>query len=338
MERRRPDLEPYLERLRELPFVKGAGVRAAAGGKDALLTLRTPKGSQELLVEVKAAPLSPGVARSFVAGMIRPSVRPWVVFSPHVSRSVGQLLASHGIGFVDQVGNCHVAIGKDYLAEVEGRRPRRARGGRGLGARSYQALFALLARPDLAGAPVRSLAEAAALGKTAAADLLRRLRDEGALATDRAGTRIVRPGSLVDRWVAGYGDTLRPRLLMGRFRAAAQDPGDFEKTAESLLDGLDWAWGGATAAYRLTAHYRSPITTLHLAAELPQSLRRELRLLPEKDGPIVVLGIPGPLGLEGPMARVAHPLLVYTELLLESDERALEAAGEVRERFLGHLG
>ena len=340
---REPELKPYLERLRELPFVKRVHLRlrhdSAAHSEDALLTLRTPSGRHELSVEVKTTPLSRSAAQSLVARATRYGVRPRIAFSPYISPPVGQLLASHGIDFVDQAGNCHVSVGKDYLAHVEGRKlERTARSGRGLGARSYQVLFALLARPDLATAPIRSLAEAAGVGKTAAADLVRRLKDEGLLATDTAGTRIIRPSVLIDRWVAGYADKLRPRLVQGRYRAASGDPLAFERSATAVLDGLDWAWGGAAAAYRLTSHYRSVVTALHLSTTLSQSLRRQLRLLPAQGGPIVVLGVPGALGLEGPMPHVAHPLLVYTELLLEGDERALEAAGEIRTRFLGHLG
>jgi len=104
-----------------------------------------------------------------------------------------------------------------------------------------------------------------------------------------------------------------------------------------LGDDLNWAWGGATAGYRLTQHYRGPTTTLHVAAP-PTTMQRQLNLLPAKDGPIVVLGVPGPLGLEGPSPHIAHPLLVYTELLVEGDERALEAAAEIRTRFLGQIG
>jgi hypothetical protein len=63
-------------------------------------------------------------------------------------------------------------------------------------------------------------------------------------------------------------------------------------------------------------------------------MQRQLNLLPAKDGPVVVLGVPGPLGLEGPAPHVAHPLLVYTELLVEGDERAREAAEEIRSRYL----
>lgn len=196
-------------------------------------------------------------------------------------------------------------------------------------------LFALLARPDLANAPIRSLAEAASVSKTSAADLVQRLSEEGLLLRDKGGRRIIRPTLLMDRWLAGYADQLRPRLLVGRYRAAAREPLAFEKHVEATLgDHLNWAWGGAAAGYRLTQHYRGETTTLHVATQ-PATMQRQLNLLPAKDGPILVLGVPGPLGLEGLAPHVAHPLLVYTELLVEGDERAREAAEEIRSRYLG---
>lgn len=337
-----PNLSRYLERLRALPFVKHVDLRlphqSRAQAEDAWLVIRTPKGRHDLMVEVKSVPLSRSAAQNLVARASRPPVRPWVAFSPYVSPPVGQLLSSHHIGFIDQAGNCHIAVGRDYLAHIEGRRPEQtARQGRGMGARSYQVLFALLARPELVTAPVRSLAEAAGVRKTAAADLLQRLQEEGLVLRDKAKRRIVRPNVLLDRWVAGYADKLRPRLLAGRYRAAGKDPLAFEKQAEAMLQGLNWAWGGATAGFRLTQHYRSATTTVHVASP-PSALQRQLSLLPAKDGPIVVLDVPGPLGLESPLPHIANPLLVYTELLVEGDERALEAAVEIRTRFLGHIG
>ena len=342
--RRPPDLDPYLQILRGLPFVKNVEVRVADRHpdqqEDASVSFHTTKGRHEVAVEVKTVPLSRTAATSLVArGLYNPGRR-WVAFSPFVSQPVGQLLASHDIGFVDQAGNCHIAVGQDFLAHVEGRRRTSpARHGRGLGAKSYQVLFALLARPELITAPIRSLAEAASVRKTAAADLLQRLKDEGFILRDKSGRRMVRSSALMDRWVAGYADKLRPRLLIGRYRSAANEPLAFVKQAEATFgNDLGWAWGGATAAYRLTQHYRSEITTLHVAVQSTTNIQRRLSLLPAKDGPIVLLGVPGPLGLDGPAPHVAHPLLVYTELLVAGDERALEAAAEIRSRYLRQLG
>jgi len=326
------NVEPYLERLRALPFVKGVEAR------DGHLSLRTPKARHAFAVEIKSVPLTRAAALSAIAGAQRKPGEPRIVFSPYVSQPVGQLLASQNVGYVDLAGNGHVAVGRDYLVHVEGRRRQMApRSGRGLGARSYQVLFALLARPELAAAPIRSLAEASGVRKTATADLLKRLRGEGFVLRDQSGLRLARASALMDRWVAGYTDQLRPRLLMGRYRAAAREPSAFEKHVEATLGNQrTWAWGGASGGYRLTEHYRSSTTILHLAGPVT-AVQRQLDLLPARDGPIVVLGTPGPLGLEGPVPHVAHPLLVYTELLVDGDERALEAAAEIRSRFLGQI-
>jgi hypothetical protein len=334
------DLDAYLERLRQLPFIKHVELHrpeTADEEEDARLTIVTPKGRHDFAVEIKSNPATRGAAQHLIALAARNPARSWLLFSPYVSQPVAQLVASHNIGFVDQAGNCHISIDRDYVAHIEGRRPPLPPlHGRGLGARSYQVLFALLARPDLGGAPIRSLAEAAGVGKTAAADLMQRLREEGLLLRDKAGSRIVHPGVLLDRWVAGYADKLRPRLLVGRFRGAISEPRIFEQAVETTLTDFEWAWGGATAGYRLTQHYQSATTTLHVAAPTAR-MQRQLGLLPSKDGPIVILGTPGRLGLEGPAPHVAHPLLVYSELVLEGDERALEAASEIRGQFLGQI-
>jgi hypothetical protein len=338
-----PELDDYLDRLRALPFVKNIDVTLAesntAQHEDARLSLRTEKGRQQLSVEVKSTPLSTTAAQSIVARATRDPSRAWLTFSPYISQPVGRLLASKGIGFVDQAGNCHIAVGQDYLVHVEGRRPPTpSRFGRGLGARSYQVLFALLARPELTSAPIRSLAEAADVRKTTAGGVLQRLTDEGLVLRDKGGRRIARPTVLMDRWLAGYADKLRPRLIVGRYEAAARDPLAFEKHVEATLtDRSDWAWGGAAASYRLTRHYRGETTTLHVATQ-SGGIQRQLGVLPARDGRIVVLGVPGPLGLDGPAPHVAHPLLVYTELLVEGDERAREAAEEIYSRYLGQIG
>jgi hypothetical protein len=162
--------------------------------------------------------------------------------------------------------------------------------------------------------------------------------EEGLLLREKGGRRLARPASLMDRWLVGYSDKLRPRLLVGRYRAAEKEPLAFEKYVEDTLGhDLKWAWGGTAGGFRLTRHYRGETTTLHVGTR-PATIPRQLGLLAAKDGPVVILGVPGPLGLEGPAPHVAHPLLVYTELLVEGGERARESAEEIRSRYLGHIG
>jgi len=334
------DPQSVVKHLRALPFVEGAELRPVDGRspEDAHLTVQTPRGRHELAVSLRGAPLTRSSAATLISAVSSKKDLPWMVFSRHISGPVGQLLLGQGIDFADQAGNCHLAIGKDYLAHIEGRRPPRLpRRGRGLGAQSYQVLFALLARPQAANASIRALADLAAVRKTTVARMLSRLEEENLLVRVKGGRRITRPATLLDRWLVGYTDKLRPRLLVGQYRPFSKDLQDLQTLVEqSLPEDQPWAWGGAAAADRLMRHFRGECTILHTAV-LPADLQVSARLLPSRDGPFVVLGVPGPLAFEGPRPHLAHPLLIYTELLVEGGERARETAGEIRARYLPWL-
>ncbi len=333
---RRTEFEPYLVHLRALPFVKGVMAEVGVGRAnqfeaDARLRLRTPKGEHALWAEIKRTHLTRPLADSLVAHMRTFVKGHWILLAPYVGAEIGHYLREKDANYLDAVGNCFLAIDKDYVALVEGKRPERKapleRGVRGPG---NQVLFAILARPDLLNAPVRILGEAAGVGKTAAAEMLTRLESEGLVGVDHEGRRLLRPQVVLDRWIAGYMALVRPRLLIGRFRTNDPDPEMLEGRIEREFgETVTWAWGGGAAAMRLTRHYRGPETVLHLGEHVP-NLGKRLKAIPTNDGPLTVLGVPGRVAFEGLKPRTVHPLLIYTELLAAGHERAQEAAEEIR--------
>ncbi len=336
-----PDLQPYLALLRALPFVRAAKVKNTARPAverrqaDAILRLRTAAGEHQLRAAIKRTNLTLPLVEDLLARLRQPPGKAWVVLAPYVGPQLGQHLRDNGVNYLDLAGNCYLALGRNFLALIEGKRPTRPappeRGVRGPG---HQVLFALLARPDLLDAPVRTLAAAAGVGKTAAAEMLARLHAEGLLGTDRGGRRLLQPQVVLDRWLAGYTALVRPRLLIGRYRTNDPDPEALEKRVEhTLRETTTWAWGGGAAAMRLTPYYRGIDTVLHVAKPIPD-LTRRLRALPARDGPLILLKVPGRVAFEGKKARTAHPLLVYTELLAGGHERAREAARRIWDRYL----
>ncbi|HYP99522.1 MAG TPA: hypothetical protein VER96_12700 [Polyangiaceae bacterium] len=52
---------------------------------------------------------------------------------------------------------------------------------------------------------------------------------------------------------------------------------------------------------------------------------------------MTILRTPGKLAYQGTMPHLAHPLLVYTELLLSAEPQAGQTASILRERFLPDL-
>lgn len=332
---------PYLENLLSLPFLSKASLHPAHRQKgwrgDTMLELTTPRGRRRFLVEEKGSHLSQALVRDLIARASSLATMPLILFAPYVSPEMGALLVSHGINFIDRAGNCHLDLGGRYVGHVEGRKLRQSSDAPGgIRAPGFRLVFALLVEPDLLNASVRGLARASGVSLGTASNVLRRLEHDRIVVRTKSKRHLVRRDDLIERWIAGYAETLRPQLLAGRFQTPDKDPPTLEDRVATLLgpDGT-WAWGGAAAAFRLTKHYRSDETVLHVEAA-SSDLPKRLKAIPHSAGRLILLGVPGPLALRGQVPHTVHPLLIYTELVLTGSDRAREAASELRERFLAH--
>jgi len=337
------DLERYAACLRELPFIKEVRIRPrpnGAGGPEvnATVILTAPDGDYDFLVEVKRTHLTYAIVDHLLDGRRKLNRTDWILFAPYVPRKLGQHLAARGANYIDLEGNCHVRLGDRHIAAIEGRLPiKKELEGRGLRAAGYQVLFAILAKPELLNEGIVKIGELAGVGKTTVADTLLKLERDGFLTTIQNRRRFAKPGAVLDRWLAGYTNAVRPRLLIGRYRTEDKDPQELEHRVEDVLGkDAEWAWGGGAAAMRLTQHYRGETTVLHVANP-PADLRRRLRAQRDADGPFVLLNVPGRVAFDGVLPRTVHPLLVYTELLTTGDERARETALGIRQRYLEEL-
>jgi hypothetical protein len=329
-------LDAYLARLREVSFVEDVRLaemepRVRRGPRpDARIVVRTPSGERSFLLAIKKSHLSRALAAMAVEEL-RVASRRWILMAPSIGGPLGRYLAEHAINFIDLQGNCHLRMGRGYVARIEGRREIKDPRGRGVRAAGYQALFALLAKRELCSAPLRTVAAAAGVSRQAVSSALTRLVSDGMLVGSSAEYQWVEGGRrlALERWILGYATVVRPKLFMGSFRTADEDAAGFENRMRSIVgDRIPWRWGGSAAGYRLTGHYRGPNTVIH-AAVFPDDLRQDLGAVRDSGGPLTVLGIPGDAALEGRTPDTAHPLLVYSEMICSGRERAREAAAEL---------
>jgi hypothetical protein len=336
--------EPYLERLRSLPFVREARLvdgRKAGRSRpqeDARVLVRTPVEKITFSAELKRTHLSREIAERLIH--LRSTNPDLILFAPIVGRELAERFSSAQLNFVDLAGNCHVQIAERYLAHVEGRRgePRPSLH-RALRAPTYQVLFALLVRPDLIEAPSRVLAAAAGgVSPQTAIDARGRLHEQGFLVGSTKAPKwspTGRKGAL-DLFISGFSSTLAPSLAIGRFRSRHRDIATMEEAlARSLSAVTTWRWGGGAACQRLTGYYRGDATIVYVDRE-PPKLAAALELVPDRSGPISIVRRPGPLAFESPVADTVHPVLTYVDLLAEGHERANDAAREISARYL-HL-
>jgi len=333
------ELEPYLAHLRALPFVRGVRLSARVPANDIHadyeLAIRTAEGEHRTLVELKKS----HVTRQLVDRLAKPTKgrQQRLLFAPAIGRELGDLLEQRKLGFVDRAGNCYLSFSDRLVARIQGKRAaRRAPAEKAMRAPAYRALFALLADPKLVDVSVRALAEAAGVSRQAAVDIRHRLQALGILYAkgEHFGWVPRNASKALDLFIVGYATTLRPQLALGRFRTSAANPTALEQDVTKALKERSAArWGGGAACMRMTKYYRGERTILHVD-ELPRTLLTTLRAVPDRNGPLEFVGFPGPLGKQGVAVDLAHPLLVYAELLMEGEERAREAAAEILERWL----
>ncbi len=338
------DLAPYVDHLRELPFVRDVQLTAGPPHRqpDALMKLRTPRRTFTLALEVKRTFLDRALTNAIIAGhlgLIENRDVPRLLAARYIPRPTGERLAEAGVNFVDRLGNIHLKLGDEYHVLVLGRRePAPEAAARRLGPALIQLFFVLLAEPTAAEWPVRKLANAAGIGKTAAATGRQRLIRTGVLARGRHATyRVIDRTRLADDFLTGYAQVLRPHLVVGRFRAPQREPEPFLKnvavTAQQMA--VNWAVTGGPAAHALDRFYQGGDVPL-LVAPFTPALQRALRLINDREGPVTVLrgfGQHWAWRAVGDII-VAHPWLIYAELLHDGRPRALEAAALFRDAHL----
>ena len=335
--------ETYLGYLRQLPFVTEATIsevrprvslERGIHEPNAVLRVKTPHGTHEFFVELKKTHLTYALADGLIAQAGRADRKPFILFTLSVPRKIGRYLGERGINYVDQAGNCRLHINTDFVAVIEGQTPiRPAAAGRGIAIPGYRVLFTILASPELLNSPVRTLADAAAVSKTTAAETIARLVREGLVGPVERQRRIMDPKALLNRWMIGY-EIVRPRLIVGRYRTQDANPAALEERLEKYLgESIVWAWGGGAAAMRISKHYRGEETVLHVCNP-DNDLPRRLRALPANDGPLILQNTPNRTAFEGVAPRTVHPLLVTAELMASANPRAREAAFEIWEGYI----
>jgi hypothetical protein len=327
--------DPFLDVIRGLAFVRKA---TATEEEDLRLILVDRKGRRfPFAGELKTSYFDKASLHAAIAAAAARKKRrqdPTLLLARYVPLPSAEQLVEAGVNFVDLAGNMHVTLGPDYqrtvLGCVEAKRSREAQR---ITAAQLQVLFLFATQPEAAAWPVREIAEQAGVSKSKAAAVRGELMETGAV---HGGTFRI-PKATEELLVSGYANILRPKLVIGRFRAPERDLSDFEKRLPLALRGgaTRYALSGGPAADAQQHYYRGPELSMFLSDHAPETLHR-LRLLPDRHGPITLLKAFGQLVYwrEFSSVTVAPPWLVYAELMQADDPRGHEAATEFYQEFI----
>ena len=259
-----------------------------------------------------------------------------LLLTRYVTPNMAEELREKGVQFLDTAGNAYLNAPPLFVF-VKGHRPIAAvatlKTKRAFQASGLQVLFALLLRPALATAPYREIAKEADVALGTVGWVLRDLRELGYLVDmGHRGRRLARKAELLERWITTYPDQLRPKLVIGRFRAV--NPNWQEEAGNLALFGA--CWGGEPAAARMTGFLKPQVSTVYIRGDVNTFiLHNKLRKDPQ--GNIEILKAFWNRARQEEYGEQAPPLLVYADLLATADPRNIEIAKVIYEQKIDGL-
>ena len=318
----------YLERINALPDVQRVVVRTTGGEQTVTVAIGKPAHQHQLLVRLITSNLSSAVAAQILAEARKK--RGLLLCAPLVSDELGRRLGAANVNYVDLRGNARLRLEPGYLTWIAGQRGEQLSRPTPTDIRypGYRVMFAYITKPDLITAPLRTVATASGTSVSAVSAMQQRMKLDGIARPAKKG-RSWMPGQrrrLLEHWLAAYPTQIRPRLLVGTFQLKAATPEEMERHVHAALDGTyDWQLAGTSAAWKMTHHYRAGNVCIQTAGNEAE-IRRQLRAIPDQNGPFSMLRSIGPLAVNENDPTLAHPLLVYSELMTSGDDRAIETA------------
>ncbi len=138
--------------------------------------------------------------------------------------------------------------------------------------------------------------------------------------------------ALLERWVTGYREILRPGLLLGTYRF--DKVADTQNTWKAIDIGkANCLWGGEPAADVLTNYLRPNHFDLYTNQhKIPVMLT--LNIKPDINGDVTLYQQFWDAKHYDHTNNCVPPLLVYTDLLLTDDPRCIETAQLIYEQYL----
>jgi len=255
-----------------------------------------------------------------------------------VSEPLARQLRDRGLWFVDLAGNAYVEVPDQLLVFVVGQKLSNGRlpqPKQRLSEQAGRVLFQFVRHGPRVRFTYRDVVGATGVSLGVVSKLVARWREESLIHRTRAGEyEIVRAADLLQLWCSAFSEQLRYKILIGCYRSVHSD--DLGRLLE--LPGMDSVVvGGEFAAGLLTGHLRSKKVHLYVPAQDSPALRKSLALAPSESGEVELLvafstELAGGKTVQVP--ALAHPALLYAELVSSSDDRVAETALRIRQEHL----
>jgi hypothetical protein len=327
-----PLIDDALHALRDRTGLEAVTEPAIQPAADAAIAIRRGQRVWRFNVEVK-----PWMNKA-VIGLLKERVeqrtQEWLLVTRFIAATQADELRAMNLAFLDTVGNAFINQEGLYVF-MKGQKAERDLKTQKVDLfrpAELKVLFAFLCQTGLEAKTHEEMKQVTGVGLATINRLIRALEREGyILRLKGRARRLVRKKELLEQWVTAYPQRLRPKQMIGAFIGPREpwwmniDPVAF-----------DAQWGGEIAAKQLTQYLKPQTVTLYVAKQ-PNDLIMKQKLRKDLAGDVEILKRFWNFPQLGERANLVPALLVYADLVATGDERNIETAHMIYERYLAGL-
>jgi len=303
--------------------------RTIAKDIDGTLTITCKGIQQKFFVEIKKELRNYQLAQIFHQAE---TYFPLLIIAETIFPNIRNLLKEHKIGYIDLNGNMNIEA-DNILIKVEGKRKRylhTEKHGRAFTKAGLKTILLFLLDEEKINDTYREIAKNTGIAIGNVKLILDGLTEYGfVLRKNDKEFKLTNKKDLLQKWITGYNEKLKPTLLLGNFKFMKAD--DFNKWKKLKIDREDTCWGGEAAGNIYTGYLLPQTLTLY-TNEKKLDLMKKHQLVPDNNGNIIVFERFWRFGQEN--GNVVPPIIAYADLLETNDRRCIETAQKIYDQHL----
>jgi hypothetical protein len=266
-----------------------------------------------------------------------------MLITEYVNPNLAEQLKDHGIQFLDTAGNAFINQLPVYI-DIHGKKPTKPnievtlvkQMGKAFQPKGMKVVFMLLTQPELVNAPMRTIADTAEVALGTVKQVMDDLYYQGFIVQKGDKRKVVADAkALLDKWLDAYPENMQAKLNQTLF--ATDNPELLKAIDASDFDGF---WGGELAAERYDHYLKAKDFLIYLEPEQKKAFLKAARLrkpavneVPDYKIMVVEPPFEGKK-IQGDQTGLAHPLLVYANLVTSTDPRNMDAAKRLYDEYL----
>ncbi|WP_025764998.1 type IV toxin-antitoxin system AbiEi family antitoxin [Dyadobacter tibetensis] len=260
--------------------------------------------------------------------------KPFMLVADKIYPAQKQRLRENGIAYLDTAGNIYIS-NDNLLLWLDGQKPVNLdvekKTNRAFTKAGLKVVYAFLQNPEAVNFTYREIASYAKVALGTINEAILALKETGHILEVNKNRMILsNKKELLENWIIGYRNILKPSLLLGTYHFGGSKLWDQLELPATAI------WGGEPAGDLETGHLNPEQWTIYTAQE-KNELVKILKLAPRSDGNLKIYNkfwMDTTIYMNN---RATPELITYADLMITGDARCIETANIIYDKKLARI-